>query len=167
MRWKFGILLLLTGCGYRFPWAGDTYSGPTNPQPNQDQAVQIVWYDTYGIDAPPPPIIWKFGDRCDPTTPLNTFSDPKSGECLLGYYDPFSIDQYANTVFVEWNGNFSANQTFAHELCHARDQYMTGDSDINHHTECFSADGVEYTPGHDAPYSLASIATAALLATGL
>lgn len=162
------VAILAAGCGYQIPWAGASYSGPTNPQPNQDKAFHIVWHDVYDLEGDGPPILWRFGDRCntDPNAP-NTFKDPGGSGCLFGYYDPYAIDDTANLVTVEWNGNFSAYETFAHELCHVYVYYTTGDPDNDHVSPCFSIDGVAYTPDHVAPGSLVDLADQALKLVGL
>jgi hypothetical protein len=168
------LALLVAGCGYQIPVAGNTYDGPTNPQPDQDKAIHIVWDVVYDIGGDPPPIIWHFGDRCNPNPNMpNSFIDPDGGgDCLLGIYNPWGYSAPgpwagANRIDVEWNGRFSATQAFAHELCHAYMKYTTDDPDASHAGPCFSYEGVQYSAPNVAPGSLVDQAVQALIFVGL
>jgi hypothetical protein len=170
------------GCmGFAIPIAGEGWSGPTNPQPGQMIAAHIVWNETFGqLDGTEPPILWHVGDNCVDSggskwgpeygTP-GAFQD--SGDCVFGQYQASGWSQASeynapNRVDAEWNGNFSAQQTLAHELCHAMRQFTTGDDDSNHASNCFvGTDGKPYSGiGDTAPGSMVYQANAALIAAG-
>ncbi len=179
------LLSPLACMGYTVPFAGEGYDGPTNPQPNQDQAVHIIWDLTYGLpDMAPPPILWHFGDNCVDGRGLAFASGPKYGTpsayknphfdlCVYGAYESSGWVETSdydapNRLDVEWHGTFSDSQTFAHELCHAFKQYLTGDGDPNHTSDCFvGTDGAPYTLADVHAGSLVATANAALIAASL
>jgi len=170
--------------GYTIPIAGEGYSGATNPQPGQTLAVAIVWNQVFDAgEFLPPAIVWHFNDNCVDARGLSAASGPKYGTpggfkaphsdvCEYGQYE--SSGWVETTEFdapdridIEWHGAFSANQGIAHELCHAYKQYLTGDGDQNHTSDCFvGTDREPYSGGDAESGSLVYQANAALLAAG-
>jgi hypothetical protein len=180
------ILVLSTAAcdGWKIPIAGDRWSGPTNPQPNQDTAAHIVWNLVYGLaDGTEPPVLWHFNDSCKDSNGawgpeygnlVGAFKDPHVSACLFGQYEssgwvePTEFDA-TDRIDIERNSAlFSWQQVFAHELCHAMRDWTTDDGgDGDHVSECFTHDGVPYQNGNAAPGSLVDIANQALIAVGL
>lgn len=180
-----GLFLSPMACmGYTIPMAGEGYEGPTNPQPGQTLATAIVWDQVFGFaDFKAAPVLWHFGDNCIDSRGLSAASGPRygtdggfkdihSGICEYGQYEASGWVETTefdapNRIDIEWHGTFSDRQTFAHELCHAYRQYLTGDGDEGHTSNCFvGADGVALGLGDAHEGSLVYAANQALLAAG-
>lgn len=167
------LLLTLTGCFV--PIAGDGYDGPTNPQPNQIEAIGIIM-NSFGVNFAPPPIMWHFNDTCtDSNGVIHTGSYRIDGDCVLGSYQGSGLVETTtyeapDRIDIEWNGKFSTNQTLAHELCHAWHQYFfNDDGDPNHTSNCFVGwNGLPF--GNNGKATIGSFvydANAALINAGL
>jgi len=109
-------------------------------KPHQNEAMQIVWVQTYGMsmeDAPP--VKWMDGAALD--CPWDQGVSFKWGEtCAFGRTDPTHIE-------VAWNGSWvgKAEQVFPHELCHYRQYLLTGDDDAGHQGLCFKGENLATT----------------------
>lgn len=176
------LMVAFVGCGYHIPIAGEGWSGQTNPQPGQTIAAHIVWNETYGdADGTEPPILWHFNDNCTDSRgsygPQNgtpgAFKDIHSGTCEYGQFETsgwVDTTEFDATlrIDIEWHGTFSANQDFAHELCHAWDLFNGGDGDPDHTSKCFvGTDGLPLALGGDAHEgSMVYAANQALIAAG-
>lgn len=176
----FLLALMSSAC---IPLAGRGYDGPTNPQPGQTLAVQIILSQiSPNLIWLPPPIVVHFNDNCSDSsgnygpqygTP-GAFKNPDGGDCLYGIYNSSgwietSEFQAPDRIDLEWHGSFS-NSTFSHEICHAwRQYYFDDDGDPNHDSNCFSVPGDHYTNDRTQAESVGSLvanADAALAAAG-
>lgn len=110
--------------------------------PFQDEAVTIVWFQTYQEHTDPPSIQWIEGSdlNCfpDPQTRQfegfwgsNWWGGPRTGECEggLSWEIPFisQIALYPAEPAFKFSGS-----SFAHELNHQRLYKDTGDGDNKH-----------------------------------
>lgn len=128
IAWVLGFLACAAflGCGDNMA-PGPDY----RPQPNQEQAIDLVWYGVYGKNFEPPLIDWVHGDRLDCPGGIS-FSI--NGVCAFGYFDP-SVFEVA--VAVAPSGLLS-DGSLAHELCHAKAWAETGNLDPDHVGPCFN-----------------------------
>lgn len=110
MRQLLITFLLLIGC-----------NGP-EPQPRQDEALQLVWVNTYGQHDAPPTIYW-WKTNCPYSTKDKT-AVVYNNSCYSGL--TFSGDY----IEVAWRGSFYRS-AFAHELMHAL-QLRRGYEDPDH-----------------------------------
>lgn len=94
----------------------------------QEDAIDIVWNQIFGMKGSPPKIIWV--EKPDLTCNKNgSFWNPLSGsgdECVNGLFFPFA-------VMIAWpRGSKFSNTAFCHELLHARQWVLKQEVDVGH-----------------------------------
>jgi hypothetical protein len=150
MRSLVVVALLLGGCAV----------GDVTPLAGQEEAIAIVWHQTYGETRDAPPIYWR-RDRCNepngmyPPVPTCSFDDLK-GDSVSGLErdTPWHVE-----IGAPWGAGKISDTALAHELLHA----SIGDSG--------HSDGTKWNgcPGSIGPQtkSLLCQAREALIAAGL
>ena len=106
------LTLLAAGCGAQGP--------DETPMPGQAQALAIVWSQTFGADAAPPPIAWS-ELHVDAGSATAVEYD---GQIYAGVFTPDGV------AMIAWRGTFHES-AFAHELMHGL-QADRGESDPGH-----------------------------------
>lgn len=141
MRTTVLLVLLVVGCG------DDWQAGDPTPKPRQDEAVDIVWRQVYGLAGSPPAIRW-------------------TDDYVEGRYCGGKTYADEGGIIVQWAGSFSES-VFAHELCHARQRVVTGDVDHDHRSACFRDAAGTFDTWGGVPGTLSWVANDALVAQGL
>jgi hypothetical protein len=113
----WALLFWLAGCA--------TVGLPTAPRTGQEQAVHIVWVESYGRTDRPPLIRWQEGAALSCTDPVSgkpgfpvalAYADEAGGHVACREGDTWSPIE----VIVAWHGEPSFSETaLAHELLHA------------------------------------------------
>lgn len=142
---------------------------PASPKPNQDKAIQIVWRDMYGMNIPPPTIIWVEGKELNcgkGRTEDGRIVGSRKNKGFVGWLDLSATDTWppcvygtftphTNTIRLSWPRGTTRFSTtaFSHELAHARAWADTG---------AFNHQGYDF-----APRGRAALADRALRKQGL
>jgi hypothetical protein len=104
------------------------------PQPDQDEALRIVWSETYRMPGKAPGVDWRTGAALD-CAGGSAFLD--DGGCYDGRY-------YTGADYVivgRWDGATLAETALAHELAHAAQWARDGEADHDHAGPWFAPGG--------------------------
>jgi hypothetical protein len=94
--------------------------GDPAPMPGQEEALAIVWYQTYGMTDRPPAIEWHDGTCSNGRPGFNDFD----GTCLAG--------NFSDELYLVVQARAHGFAGVAHELLHAALKVSRGDGDGGH-----------------------------------
>lgn len=119
--------LLISACG--------APSEPLARKDHQDEATRIVWNEIFHEEGPPPDIEWLEGDILNCGNGRGWMADH---ECYGGMF--WFNRWFAQVAWFE-GARFSTT-AFAHELCHAHNNTLSGDDDGDHNGPCYVPGGL-------------------------